>query len=69
AIITLIKPHYEAPADRLVKGILPDVWFGPTVQEVLNSVSALGLRIVDTVESPIRGHAGNRELLAHLVPA
>jgi 23S rRNA (cytidine1920-2'-O)/16S rRNA (cytidine1409-2'-O)-methyltransferase len=65
-IVTLIKPHYEAPADRLIGGVLPDPCVAPTVAEVLSSVAELGLRVVDTIESPLRGHAGNREALAHL---
>lgn len=66
-IVTLIKPHYEAAEDRLVDGVLPERWFDQTVEAVLASVGELGLRIAGTVESPIRGHAGNREVLAHLV--
>ena len=67
AIVTLIKPHYEAPGERLVDGVLPDHWFASTVEGTLNTVAELGFRVVDTLESPIRGHAGNREVLAHLL--
>ncbi len=69
SIITLIKPHYEASAHRLTNGVLGKAWFAPTVGEVLGSVAELGFRVVDTIESPIRGHAGNREVLAHLMQA
>lgn len=66
AIVTLVKPHYEAPAERLVNGILPDQWFAVTVEDTLNAVTESGFRVVATLESPIRGRAGNREVLAHL---
>ena len=66
AIITLIKPHYETPGDRLVNGVLSDAAVDPTVGAVLESVGDLGLRVVGQIESPLRGHAGNREVLAHL---
>jgi 23S rRNA (cytidine1920-2'-O)/16S rRNA (cytidine1409-2'-O)-methyltransferase len=69
AIITLIKPHYEAAAERLVAGVLPDEWLGPTVEEALRVVGGLGLRVAGTLESPLRGHAGNREVLAYLLRA
>lgn len=66
-IVTLIKPHYEADRSRLIDGVLADAWFTPTVEDVLNTIEELELRVVNTIESPIRGHAGNREVLAHLV--
>lgn len=67
AIITLVKPHYESSADCLVNGVLPDAELATTVDRVLNSVADLGLAAVGQIESPIRGHGGNREVLAHLV--
>jgi len=68
-IVTLIKPHYEAGEDRLADGVLPDRAFTSVVDKVLKSLSELDLRVVDTLESPLRGHGGNREVLAHLVPS
>lgn len=65
AIVTLIKPHYEAAREHLVGGVLTDAWFETTMNSVLESLSQLGLRLIATVESPIRGHGGNREVLAH----
>ncbi len=62
-IITLVKPHYEADAEKLEGGVL----LGEHVDGVLASVDAdigtLGLSCVGEVESPIRGHGGNREFL------
>ena len=66
AVVTLIKPHYEAGPDRLERGVLRDEWFDVVLQDVLRSMSALGWRVQATLESPIRGHGGNREVLAHL---
>jgi len=65
-VITLIKPHYEAGKNRLVDGVLPDECFDDVVARVLSDITAAGWRILGTAESPIRGHGGNRELLALL---
>ena len=65
-VVTLIKPHYEAGKERLVDGVLADEWFDDVVAGVLSGIAALGWKILGTVESPIRGHGGNRELLALL---
>jgi 23S rRNA (cytidine1920-2'-O)/16S rRNA (cytidine1409-2'-O)-methyltransferase len=67
-IISLIKPHYEAPPDRIVKGVLPDELVPEVLATVREIVPSLGLRLVDECESPIRGHAGNREGLWLLEP-
>jgi len=67
-VITLIKPHYEVRRDRLVDGVLPDELFEEVVKAVLGGVAALGWIVLDTVESPIRGHGGNREMMAFLMP-
>ena len=66
AIVTLIKPHYEAGPGRLDRGVLRDEWFEPVLQEVLQAIAALDLRVQAALESPLRGHGGNREILAHL---
>jgi 23S rRNA (cytidine1920-2'-O)/16S rRNA (cytidine1409-2'-O)-methyltransferase len=62
-IISLVKPHYEAPPKMLRGGVLPD----ESIETVLNPVRdlppKLGLRLAGEVESPIRGRAGNREFL------
>ncbi|MCP4589983.1 MAG: TlyA family rRNA (cytidine-2'-O)-methyltransferase [bacterium] len=66
AIISLVKPHYEAGPDRLVGGVLPEGEFAAVVAEVLDAIERVGFRVAGTVESPLRGRAGNRELLAYL---
>lgn len=65
-IVTLIKPHYEAPSERLVDGCLPDEAVGEVVADVLDQIDNLGWRVLDTVTSPLRGHGGNQEVFALL---
>lgn len=79
-VVTLIKPHYEAQSrpgaahreqreDSLADGVLPDSAFDGVVLDTLARIESLGWRVLSRVESPLRGHAGNRELLALLVRA
>ena len=65
-VLTLVKPHYEAERRLLVRGVLPDEAFDGVVRDVLRRIAALGWRILDTMESPLRGHGGNREMFAML---
>jgi 23S rRNA (cytidine1920-2'-O)/16S rRNA (cytidine1409-2'-O)-methyltransferase len=62
-IISLIKPHYEAPPERLAGGVLPDDRTEEVLAPVRAGVAALGLRLMGECESPIRGQGGNREVL------
>jgi 23S rRNA (cytidine1920-2'-O)/16S rRNA (cytidine1409-2'-O)-methyltransferase len=65
-VITLIKPHYEAPKDQLVDGVLPDEHWEAVVDRVISLIKGMGWQINATCDSPILGHAGNRELFALL---
>ena len=72
-VITLIKPHYEAPESvgkaavrMLVDGVLPDDAVDNVVTRVLDEITATGWDILGTVLSPLRGHGGNREHFALL---
>ena len=65
-VVTLIKPHYEAPEDLLVNGVLPDTAVNQVVEGVLQQVTAMGWTVCGTFPSPIRGHAGNQEVFALL---
>lgn len=65
-VLTLIKPHYEAPADQLRHGILPDDAMDAVVSDVTNQIRHAGFEVLATVLSPIRGAKGNAELVAHL---
>jgi len=65
-VVSLIKPHYEAPKNLLTGGLLPDQAVGGVVADVLNGIRSHGWDIRDTVPSPIRGHGGNREFFVLL---
>ncbi len=69
-IISLVKPHYEAPREWLRRGVLPP----ERHREVLESVTAAlepAARLLAPPElSPVLGgKGGNREYLVHLVSA
>ena len=66
-IITLVKPHYEADRAALRDGVLPDERVEPVVRQAIATAEALGLTLLDRCDSPIRGHAGNREVILMLV--
>ena len=67
-VVSLIKPHYEAEAAQLVKGILPAEHVDAVVSRVSEDVRTAGFRLVRTVRSPILGAKGNAEVLAELRP-
>lgn len=64
SIVSLVKPHYEAPPTMLVKGVLPPERVGEVVKAALDAAAEVQLQVVGTVESPIRGGKGNVEMLA-----
>jgi predicted rRNA methylase YqxC with S4 and FtsJ domains len=51
---------------ELVAGVLPDEEVDGVVAKVLQQIGSLGWVVEATFESPIRGHAGNREVFALL---
>jgi len=63
---TLIKPHYEADPATLKGGVLPHEFVPSVVELVKHDVTECGFRLIDTVESPIKGTRGNLEVLALL---
>ncbi len=65
-VISLIKPHYESPADWLRDGVLPDERLDDVVRVTLAALMQAGWTVIKCVESPLRGHGGNREMLALL---
>lgn len=65
-IITLLKPHYEAPRNLLTHGVLPECHWPTIVDRVLAEITALGLCIEAWTISPLLGHGGNREVFALL---
>lgn len=62
-VITLVKPQYEAARDTLVAGCVPDERFAAVIERCRADVVDTGFRVLGEVDSPIRGHGGNRELL------
>jgi 23S rRNA (cytidine1920-2'-O)/16S rRNA (cytidine1409-2'-O)-methyltransferase len=65
-VITLIKPHYEAPPALLKKGILPESEVDNIVHAVEQDIHAAGFDLLSTTRSPIAGGQGNVEVLARL---
>ncbi len=68
-VVTLVKPHYEAPRKWLEGGVLPDARVDGVVGNVLEQAAATGWEVLGTVPSPIRGQGGNQEFLALLTRA
>lgn len=62
-IIALLKPHYEAEKRDLVKGVLPPEKAEEVKNEVCQTINDLQFTIIDIIDSPILGGAGNREYL------
>lgn len=65
-IVSLLKPHYEAPAAWLRDGVLPAERFDEVVAGVLSDIDSIGFALLGRVASPLRGHAGNAELFVHV---
>ena len=63
-VVSLIKPHYEAPPDWLQGGVLPDDRVDGVVAAVLEELASIGWVAIDHVASALRGRAGNREFFA-----
>lgn len=72
-IISLIKPHYEAGREELRgrRGVLEEVAAAEVAKKVLEEMPGLGVKVVASMQSPIRGgegkgRVGNVEYLALL---
>ena len=65
-VVTLVKPHYEAEASALRKGILPESAVGEILESVKIGAEREGWIGLNSVRSPIRGSGGNIEFLAQL---
>lgn len=68
-VITLIKPHYEAPRAWLRGGVLRPERLADVLNQCRADFADLGWIILEEMRSPIRGHAGNEEHLALLARA
>jgi 23S rRNA (cytidine1920-2'-O)/16S rRNA (cytidine1409-2'-O)-methyltransferase len=62
-VVTLIKPHYEAPPNWLRGGVLPAERLGAVLAACREDVLDLGWQITAELESPLAGHGGNVEWL------
>jgi 23S rRNA (cytidine1920-2'-O)/16S rRNA (cytidine1409-2'-O)-methyltransferase len=67
-VLTLLKPHYEAEASELRKGILPEDRIDAVLERVGRDIAAAGFELRRTVASPIKGAKGNQEFVALLNP-
>jgi 23S rRNA (cytidine1920-2'-O)/16S rRNA (cytidine1409-2'-O)-methyltransferase len=65
-VVSLIKPHYEAPANLLRKGILDTAEIPGVLAAVTEDIRQTGFELIKTVESPVKGTKGNTEILAWL---
>jgi 23S rRNA (cytidine1920-2'-O)/16S rRNA (cytidine1409-2'-O)-methyltransferase len=67
-VIALVKPQFEAGRTEIGKGgiVRDDDVRRRVVDEVAEAAVALGLEPAGTVDSPIPGMEGNREILMHL---
>jgi 23S rRNA (cytidine1920-2'-O)/16S rRNA (cytidine1409-2'-O)-methyltransferase len=67
-IVSLLKTHYEAEKDWLVRGgIMKPEFVDATVEKVRNEISTLPVEIIDIIESPIKGKKGaNKEFLIYM---
>ena len=66
-VVSLIKPHYEAPKDVLRDGVVPVASLAEVVDTIRTQVAAKW-SIDAECESPIRGHGGNAEFFWLLRP-
>lgn len=65
-VLTLIKPHYEAPRHWLIAGVLPAERVEEVVAGVLSKAAAAAWRLKGIMSSPLPGHGGNIEKIAWL---
>src|SRR5207248_8908289 len=54
AVISLIKPHYEAEPSLLRKGILPEEHLQSVLESVKMDIESAGFSLVKTTTSPIK---------------
>ena len=68
-IVTLVKPHYEAPTTWLRGGVLDPARREVVLETVSASVLQLGFQVRARLDSPVPGQAGNMEQLWLVEPA
>jgi 23S rRNA (cytidine1920-2'-O)/16S rRNA (cytidine1409-2'-O)-methyltransferase len=67
-VVSLIKPHYEAPPTLLRRGVLPPQAVEQVLQSVHADIAAAGFAVAAQTPSPLTGAGGNREWLVWLRP-
>ena len=67
-VVSLIKPHYEAPPALLRGGVLDEAEVDEVVESIVPHIAAAGFVLIARTLSPIKGAKGNAEVLAHLRP-
>lgn len=66
-VILLLKPQFEVGYGGTKKGIVrDDVARNKTLQMIMDDAQSIGLRVLDSFESPVIGGSGNIEFLLHL---
>jgi 23S rRNA (cytidine1920-2'-O)/16S rRNA (cytidine1409-2'-O)-methyltransferase len=65
-LISLVKPHYEAPKELLHAGVLEPQDAEKVFKEVLQKISGWNFTIKKWIQSPIQGTGGNFEYLVLL---
>jgi 23S rRNA (cytidine1920-2'-O)/16S rRNA (cytidine1409-2'-O)-methyltransferase len=67
-VVALVKPQFELDPARVGKGgiVRDDADRMAALEAASSAATALGLRVVDSCESPIEGKTGNREWLLWL---
>lgn len=68
-IITLIKPQYESDETQRAKGVVSGEAMASILEATLDRIRGCGFDVRGCVESPLRGHGGNKEFLALLASA
>jgi 23S rRNA (cytidine1920-2'-O)/16S rRNA (cytidine1409-2'-O)-methyltransferase len=65
-IVTLVKPQFEAGPRDAPRGVVRDAAVRESaVERVTEYAKGIGLRVVGRIDSPLRGPAGNIEILLH----
>jgi 23S rRNA (cytidine1920-2'-O)/16S rRNA (cytidine1409-2'-O)-methyltransferase len=68
-VISLIKPHYEAPQSYLRGGKLMEEKIEEVLEMTKKSIKEAGGEVENIIESPLVGEKGkNREFLAYITP-
>lgn len=67
-LLLLVKPQFEAPREDVPRGgvIRDDRIRGEALQQVVTQAEQAGLRVLGSMECPVRGARGNREFFIRL---